>query len=123
MGEGGGVVRVSDRTPAERALARSFTTGDGRTGFTVDELSADHRPDRSVVLTYRLIVAHRGRESERWEWTLVWDDRSFADVFTASAPEPRRLEQLVFLVRALLEEWWDTKGANRGSAKMGRRLS
>lgn len=108
-------------TPAERALARSHTTGDGGVRFRVDGLSVEHRPDRSVTLTYQLTVQRRGQDEERWVWTLPWDDRSFTDVFTAPAPDPERLGQLVHMVRALLEEWWDTKGHNRRSAKMGRR--
>ncbi|GAA0478853.1 hypothetical protein ABZ951_04930 [Streptomyces sp. NPDC046215] len=110
------------RSPAERALARSYTTGDGQVTFTVSDLSADHHDDRSVTLTYRLTVARRDHPDERWEFTLPWDDKSFADVFTSPAPDPERLGLLVHLVRTLLEEWWDTKAHNRRSAKMGRRL-
>ncbi|MEV0371483.1 hypothetical protein AB0I10_16915 [Streptomyces sp. NPDC050636] len=114
---------MSERTPAERALARSYTTGDGEVRFAIADLSVGHHPDRSVTLTYQLTVERRGRQDERWVFTLLWDDKSFADVFTSAAPDPERLRQLVHLVRALLEEWWDTKGYNRRSAKMGRRIS
>ncbi|WP_447035508.1 hypothetical protein [Streptomyces sp. DSM 118878] len=108
-------------TPAERVLARSFTSDDGATRFNVTNLTVDHHPDRSVTLTYRLIIERKGHADECWVFTLPWSDRSFVDVFTSSAPDPERLRQLVELVRGLLEEWWDTKGANRQFAKMGRR--
>ncbi|MEE1941671.1 hypothetical protein V1L54_20030 [Streptomyces sp. TRM 70361] len=109
------------RTAAERALARSYTTGDGRVGFDVTGLSVEHRSDRSVTLTYRLTVRRQGCQEERWEFTLPWRDKSFADVFTSSAAGPERLRMLVSLVRTLLEEWWDTKEYDRRSAKAGRR--
>ncbi|MFZ3570051.1 hypothetical protein ACOKM5_23885 [Streptomyces sp. BH097] len=110
------------RTPAERALGRSYTTGDGAQRFDVDDLAVDHRPDRTALLTYRLTVTCGSRPPERWVFTLHWDDKSFTDVLTSAAPEPERLGQLVHLVRSLMEEWWDTKSGNRGSARMGRRL-
>ncbi|MFV0127101.1 hypothetical protein ACLGI4_05210 [Streptomyces sp. HMX112] len=110
------------RTPAEDALARSYTTGDGRVTFRVTRLSVDRRPDRGVTLTYLLDVVRRGHRDERWEFTLPWDDKSFTDVFDSPAPDSERLGQLVHLVHALLEEWWDTKDHNRRSARMGRRL-
>ncbi|MET9549523.1 MULTISPECIES: hypothetical protein [unclassified Streptomyces] len=110
-------------TPAELALARSHTTDDGAIRFNVTDLAVDHRPDRSVTLTYQLIIERKGHADECWVFTLPWGDKSFADVFTSSAPDPERLRQLVQLVRGLLEEWWDTKGHNRRSAKMGRRCS
>ncbi|MEU9189378.1 hypothetical protein AB0D14_33515 [Streptomyces sp. NPDC048484] len=75
-----------------------------------------------MTLTYLLTAERQGHEAERWMFTLLWDDKSFTDVFTSQAPDPERLRQLVHLVRALLEEWWDTKEHNRRSAKMGRRL-
>lgn len=50
------------------------------------------------------------------------DDKSWVDVLTSPAPPPERLRQLVHLVHAHLDEWWDTKGYNRRSAKLGRRL-
>jgi hypothetical protein len=43
-------------------------------------------------------------------------------VFTDPAPDPERLRLLVHMVRALLEEWWDTKGRDRRVTRMGRRL-
>ncbi|WP_432093348.1 hypothetical protein [Streptomyces sp. bgisy100] len=110
------------RTPAEQALARSYLTGDGRDAFDVLDLSAEHHLNRSVTLTYHLAVRRKGHPEERWEFTLLWDDKSFADVFTSPAPDPERLAMLVHIVRAHIEEWWDTKGGNRQSAKMGRRL-
>ncbi|MGW7080083.1 hypothetical protein [Streptomyces sp. NPDC054866] len=110
-------------TPAERVLARSFTSDDGATRFTVTDLTVDHHPDRSATLTYRLSVERKGHADECWVFTLPWSDKSFVDVLTSSAPDPERLRQLVQLVRGLLEEWWDTKGGNRRSAKMGRRCS
>ncbi|MCF3147008.1 hypothetical protein [Streptomyces platensis] len=108
------------QTPAEQALACSYTTGDGKVRFNVTELSVDHRPDRSVTLTYWLTVERRGLKEEHWEFALPWDDKSFLDVLTSHSPDPERLQQLVYIVRTLLEEWWDTKGHNRKSAKMGR---
>lgn len=107
-------------TPAERALARSCTSDDGATRFNIIDLTVDHQPDRSVTMTYRLIIERKGLADERWVFTLPWSDRSFADVFTSPAPDPERLRQLVELVRGLLEEWWDTKEFNRHFAKMGR---
>ncbi|MFM9368645.1 hypothetical protein [Streptomyces sp. Da 82-17] len=109
-------------SPACQALAQSYTTGDGRTAFRVTGLTITPHPDRSHTLTYRLAVSDNGLEGEQWEFTLLWDDKAFADVFDAPAPDPERLRLLVHLVRALLEEWWDTKGHDRGSAKMGRRV-
>ncbi|MEW2527576.1 hypothetical protein [Streptomyces sp. NPDC047071] len=114
---------MATRTPAERALARSFTTDDGATRFNVTDLTVDHQPDRSVTLTYRLMAEQKGHAAECWVVTLPWSDKSFADVLTSSAPDPERLRQLIQLVRGLLEEWWDTKGHNRRSAKLGRRCS
>ncbi|MBQ0987091.1 hypothetical protein KBZ10_21750 [Streptomyces sp. F63] len=67
-------------------------------------------------------MARRGHQDEAWAVTLPWDDKSFVDVLTSPAPDPVRLQQLVHVVRALLEEWWDTKAHNRQSARMGRRL-
>ncbi|MGP3949784.1 hypothetical protein [Streptomyces sp. 7N604] len=110
------------QTPAEQALARSYTTGDGQIRFSISDLSVDHHPDHSVTLTYRLTVVRQGHRDERWQFTLPWDDKSFVDVFTSPAPDRDRLRQLVHLVHTLLEEWWDTKGHNRQSAKMGRQL-
>jgi hypothetical protein len=107
-------------TPAERVLARSFTSDDGTARFNVTDLTVDHHPDRSVTLTYRLLIARNGHDDECWVFTLPWSDRSFVDVFTSSAPDPERLGHLVQLVRGFLEEWWDTKGHNRHFAKMGR---
>ncbi|MFE2374316.1 hypothetical protein [Streptomyces sp. NPDC059398] len=112
---------MTAQTPAEQALARSYTTGEGKVRFNVTGLSVDHRPDRSVTLTYWLTVGRKGLSDEHWEFTLPWDDKSFLDVLTSPAPDPERLQQLVHIVRTLLEEWWDTKGYNRKSAKMGRR--
>ncbi|MEV7190181.1 hypothetical protein AB0N81_00045 [Streptomyces sp. NPDC093510] len=114
---------MTTRTPAEHALARSYTSGDGTVRFDVTELTVDHHADRSATLTYRLAVGRKGYDDECWVFTLPWSDKSFLDVLTSPAPDPERLRQLVQLVRALLEEWWDTKGADRRSAKMGRRCS
>ncbi|WP_050486901.1 hypothetical protein [Streptomyces sp. CNS654] len=111
------------RTPAERALARSYTTGDGKVSFVVDELTVDHRSRDDVALTYRLTVSRAGSASEPWTVTLPWGDKSFLDVLTSPAPDPDRVAQLVHLVRALLEEWWDTKGYDRQAAKAGRRCT
>ncbi|WP_306323587.1 MULTISPECIES: DUF397 domain-containing protein [unclassified Streptomyces] len=112
-------------TPAERELGRSYSTGkgDGAVRFEVEGLDVECRADRTALLTYRLTVARPELAPERWEFTLHWDDKSFADVLTSSDPEPERLRQLVHLVRSLMDEWWATKGHNRRSAKMGRRLS
>jgi hypothetical protein len=108
-------------TPAEQALARSFTTG--RTRFDISELSIDYHANRSVVLTYQLTVTREGHQGdEQWEVTLPWTDKSFLDVLASPAPEPERLRVFVTLVRSLLEEWWDTKGYESQSARMGRKL-
>ncbi|MEG3627767.1 hypothetical protein [Streptomyces poriticola] len=110
------------QTPAEQALARSCTTGDGSVRFDIAALSIDRLPRGHALLTYQLRVVRQGLPDERWAVTLPWEDKSFTDVFVSPAPEPERLRQLVHLVRALLEEWWDTKGHNRQSAKLGQRL-
>ncbi|MFB8267704.1 hypothetical protein ACFC96_13985 [Streptomyces sp. NPDC055955] len=112
---------MEERRPAEQALGRSFVTADG-VRFDVVKLSVEHDQDRSVTLTYWLTVGRRGRPSERWELALPWADQSWTDVLTSSAPPPERLQQLVHLVHAHLEEWWDTKAHNRQSAKLGHRL-
>ncbi|MGW7067179.1 hypothetical protein ACWGII_13990 [Streptomyces sp. NPDC054855] len=116
-------VHTMAHTPAEGVLARSFTSDDGATRFTVTDLTADHHPDRSLTLTYRLIIERQDHAEECWVFTLPWSDRSFVDVFTSPAPDPERLRQLVELVRGLLEEWWDTKDSSRHFAKMGSRCS
>lgn len=113
---------MGEQTPAELALSRSYVTVDG-VRFDVDALSVEHHPDRSATLTYSLTVGRRGRPAEHWVVTLPWEDKSWADVLTSPMPPPDRLRQLVHLVRAHLDEWWDTKQHNRQSAKMGRRLS
>ncbi|MGW7383373.1 hypothetical protein [Streptomyces sp. NPDC054794] len=113
---------MTTQTPAEQALAHSYTSGDGSVRFSIADLSVDHHPNGHAVLAYQITVERSGWPDERWMVNLPMDDRSFADVLAASAPDPDRLRQLVHLVRALLEEWWDTKGHNRQSAKLGRRL-
>jgi hypothetical protein len=113
---------VEEQTPAEQALSRSYVTADGLR-FDVVGMTVEHRPDRSVTLTYRLTVGRQDHPDERWVVALPWDDNSWADVLSSPAPPPDRLLQLVHLVRAHLEEWWDTKGHNRQSARMGRRLT
>ncbi|MGW3665188.1 hypothetical protein [Streptomyces sp. NPDC005141] len=112
---------VENQTPAEQALSRSYVTPDGLR-FDVAELSVQHRQSHGVTLTYRLTVSRQGHPDERWVVALPWDDRSWVDVLTSPAPPPDRLRQLVRLVRAHLDEWWDTKGHNRRSAKLGQRL-
>ena len=118
----GWLTSVEEQTPAEQALSRSYVTADG-IRFDVVEMTVEHRPDRSATLTYRLTVGRQDHPDERWVVTLPWSDKSWADVFTSPAPPPDRLQQLVHLVHAHLEEWWDTKGHNRQSAKMGQRLN
>ncbi|MBN0044537.1 hypothetical protein JS756_10510 [Streptomyces actuosus] len=113
---------MAERTPAERVLSRSYVTADGIRCDVVG-MSVEHRPDRGVTLTYRSAVVRRGHPDERRAVTLPWDDRSWADVFASPAPPPDRLRQLVHLVHAHLEEWWDTKEHDRRSAKRGRRLT
>ncbi|MFF3614936.1 hypothetical protein [Streptomyces sp. NPDC002580] len=112
--------RERERTPAKQALSRSFVTADG-VRFDVDEMSVEHHPGRAVTLTYRLTVRRRDHPDERWVVRLPWEDKSWLDVFTSPAPPPDRLLHLVHLVRAHLEEWWDTKAHNRRSAKLGHR--
>ncbi|MFF1545072.1 hypothetical protein [Streptomyces sp. NPDC058291] len=113
---------MEEQTPAEQSLSRSYVTAD-RVRFDVVSFSVEHRPGRGMTLTYSLTVSRQGHPDERWVVTLPWDDRSWADVLTSPAPPADRLRQLVHLVHAHLEEWWDTKGHNRRSAKMGRRLT
>jgi hypothetical protein len=113
---------VGEQTSAEQALSRSYVTADGLR-FGVVDMSVEHRPDRSWTLTYMLAVGRPGHPDERWVVTLPWDDKSWADVLASPAPSPDRLRQLVHLVHAHLEEWWDTKGHNRRSARLGRRLT
>ncbi|MFI7008896.1 hypothetical protein [Streptomyces sp. NPDC050145] len=113
---------MENQTPAEQALSGSYSTADGLR-FDVNDMSVEQQPDRSATLTYWLTVGRPGTPGERWVVTLPWNDKSWADVLTSPAPPPDRLQQLVHLVRVHLEEWWDTKGHNRQSAKMGRRLT
>ncbi|MBQ1098547.1 hypothetical protein KBY55_21285 [Streptomyces sp. b94] len=114
---------MTAQTPAERALAGPYTTGDGSVRFGIAGLSVDRRPGGHALFTYDVKVEQPGRPDERWTVALPWEDSSFTDVLDSAAPDPARLRQLVHLVRALLEEWWDTKGYNRQSAELGRRLS
>ncbi|OII61495.1 hypothetical protein BJP40_05090 [Streptomyces sp. CC53] len=113
---------MEERTPAELALSRSYATADGLR-FDVMRMSVEHHPDRGATLTYWLTVGRQDRPDESWVVALPWQDKSWVDVLTSPAPPPDRLAQLVHLVHAHLEEWWDTKGHNRQSAKMGRRLT
>ncbi|MER7916306.1 MULTISPECIES: hypothetical protein [unclassified Streptomyces] len=113
---------MEEQTPAEQALSRSYVTADGLR-FEVIRMTVEHHPDRSATLRYWLTVRCQENPDERWVVTLLWEDRSWADVLASPAPPPDRLLQLVHLVHAHLEEWWDTKGHNRQSAKMGRRLT
>ncbi|MFC9733648.1 hypothetical protein ACFWGM_06230 [Streptomyces roseolus] len=112
---------MEERTPTEQALSRPYVTADGLR-FDVTGLSVEHRPDRGATLTYLLTVSRRGRPDERWVVALPWPDKSWADVFASPAPPPDRLDRLVRLVHAHLDEWWATKARNRRSAKLGRRL-
>lgn len=111
-----------ERSPAAQSLRRSYVTADG-CRFDVIEMSVEHHADRSATLTYWLTVGCPGHPDEHWVVALPWRDKSWADVLTSPAPPPDRLRQLVHLVRAHLEEWWDTKGHNRRSARMGRRIA
>lgn len=113
---------MEEQTPAEQILGRSYVTADG-IRLDVNQMSVEHRPDRSAVLTYWLTVGRQGHPDEHWVVTLPWEDKSWADVLTSPAPPPDRMRQLVHLVHTHLEEWWDTKGYNRQSAKMGRRIT
>ncbi|MFF1400133.1 hypothetical protein ACFVZD_40955 [Streptomyces sp. NPDC058287] len=113
---------MEEQTPAEQALSRSYVTADGL-HFGVVKLSVEHHQDRSATLTYLLTVGRQGHPDQDWEVALPWDDKSWTDVFTSPAPPLDRLQQLVHLVHAHLEEWWDTKAHSRQSAKRGRRLT
>ncbi|WP_405869585.1 hypothetical protein [Streptomyces sp. NBC_00005] len=113
---------MEEQTPAEQALSRSYVTADGLR-FDVTRMTVEHHPDRSATLTYWLTVGRKDQPDERWVVTLPWDDKSWTDVLTSAVPPPDRLQQLVHLVHAHLDEWWDTKGHNRRSAKLGRRLT
>ncbi|MGW1987849.1 hypothetical protein ACWCPJ_36265 [Streptomyces collinus] len=108
-------------TPAQQALEGAWVTAD-HVGFTVTGLSIEHRPDGTVTLAYGLAVDRPGHPDERWAVALPWDDKSFVDVLISPDPDRDRLLMLVHIVRALLEEWWDTKAASRRSARMGRRI-
>ncbi|MGI5397820.1 hypothetical protein [Streptomyces sp. CA-251251] len=114
---------MTAHAPAEQALARSYTTGDGTVRFDIVALSVDRLPQGHTLLSYQVRVQRQGLPDEGWAVTLPWEDTSFTDVFDSPAPDPERLRQLVHLARALLEEWWDTKGHNRQSAQLGRRIS
>ncbi|WP_228450171.1 hypothetical protein, partial [Streptomyces alkaliterrae] len=63
---------MTAETPAEQALARSYTTGDGAVTFDITDLSVDHHLNRSVTLTYWITVKRQGRPDERWVFTLDW---------------------------------------------------
>ncbi len=117
-----GRIPVEEQTPAEQALSRSYITADGLR-FEVGGMTVEHHPDRSATLRYSLTVRRQGHPDERWAVALPWEDKSWADVLGSPAPPPDRLRQLVHLVHTHLEEWWDTKGHNRRSAKLGRRLT
>ncbi|MGW6737470.1 hypothetical protein [Streptomyces sp. NPDC055013] len=112
---------MGEGTPAEQALGRSYTTVDG-VEFHITQLTVAHRPDRTVTLTFGLTVQRPDHPDQSWVVTLPWDDKSLVDVLTSTAPQPDRLQQLVHIVHALLEEWWDTKSHNRRSARMGRQI-
>jgi hypothetical protein len=111
-----------EKSPAEHALGRSYTAVDG-VRFNVTRLSVEHHPDRTATFLFEFAVNRTGHPDECWTVTLPWDDTSFADVLTSSAPDQERLQQMVGMVHALLEEWWATKARNKQSAKMGRRIS
>ncbi|MBB1255203.1 hypothetical protein H3146_17855 [Streptomyces sp. OF3] len=111
---------MANRTVAEQRLACSFERGTTR--FEVTDLRIDYHVNRSATLVFTLAVVQLDRPVERWEVTLEWTDKSFIGEFTSAAPDPQRLGILVSLIRSLLEEWWETKGYERQSAKMGRRL-
>ncbi|MFI7388038.1 hypothetical protein [Streptomyces sp. NPDC049813] len=113
---------MAAETPAKQALSSSYVAADG-VQFDVAQLSVEQHADRRATLTYELYVRRPSHPDEHWVVTLPWDDKSWADVFTSPAPPADRLHQLVHLVHAHLEEWWDTKGYNRKSAKMGRRVA
>ncbi|SED75686.1 hypothetical protein SAMN05216532_5598 [Streptomyces sp. 2231.1] len=113
---------MEERTPVEQALSGSYVTAD-ELRFDVVKTSVEHHQDRSVTLTCQLAVGRQGHPDERWVVSLPLDDKSWVDVLTSPAPPPDRLRQLVHLVHAHLDEWWDTKGYNRRSAKPGRRLT
>ncbi|MFH9015396.1 hypothetical protein ACH4C6_29010 [Streptomyces sp. NPDC017943] len=113
---------MEEQTPAELALSGSYVAAEG-VRFDVVRLEVEHHPNRSATLIFQLTVARPGCPAEHWAVTLPWADSSWTDVLTSPTPPLDRLQQLVHLVRAHLEEWWDTKGHNRQSAKMGRRVT
>ncbi|MFE9250100.1 hypothetical protein [Streptomyces sp. NPDC007088] len=115
---------MTPRSPAEAALAESFTTGAGdqSVGYRVSGLSPDYHADRTVTLRYTVTVVPALGDPEDWEFTLHWDDKSFADLFDSPSPAPDRLAVLLGLVHSAFDEWWFTKDSDRRSAKMGRRL-
>ncbi|MFI0241358.1 hypothetical protein [Streptomyces sp. NPDC016845] len=113
---------MAEQTPAEQALSSSYVTADG-VRFDVAQLSVEQLADRSATLTYELSVRRQGHPDEHWVVALPWNDKSWADVLASPAPPPDRLNQLLCLVRAHIEEWWDTKDHNRKSARMGRQVT
>lgn len=81
---------------AERALARSYTTGDGRIGFAVSHLSDRHHVAHSATLTYEVVVARQGRGAVNFpegsarsrERRLLREAAAGQDARADSAPKP-----------------------------------
>ncbi|MEV0845690.1 hypothetical protein AB0J21_07350 [Streptomyces sp. NPDC049954] len=115
---------MAPRSPAEAALAASFTTGSGdqSVGYRVNDLATDYHADRTVTLRYTVTVVPARGTAENWEFTLHWDDKAFADLFDSPSPSPDRLSLLLDLVHSAFDEWWFTKDGDRRAGKMGRRL-
>lgn len=115
---------MAPRSPTEAALAESFTTGAGDQSvrYQVGDLAPEYHADRTVTLRYTVAVAPAQGAPENWEFTLRWEDKTFADLFDSPRPSPDRLALLLDLVHSAFDEWWFTKDGDRRSAKMGRRL-
>ncbi|MFF8566962.1 hypothetical protein ACF06N_18585 [Streptomyces albidoflavus] len=107
--------------PTRHALTQPFTADDGRVRFTVRSLCVTEPRPRLYETVFHLVVRRAGLPDEEWEVT-VGHDKSMAALFEREEPDPAELAALVHLTHALTEEWWLTKGANRHSAKMGRRI-
>lgn len=99
------------------ALQRPYRSIDGIV-FDPHDLAIEADQDEvRLTLTVR-ITPPRG-EVQRWAVTLTYDDVD-ADLFQARSAE--QLDELVFLVRVHLEEWWHTRSYERQAREMGRRL-
>lgn len=89
-------------------------------GIDIHIETVEVRPaQQEFDLTFTVEVAPPREDAERWSVTLDGYDPE-ADL---EGLEPTdALNELVFLVKVHLEEWWHTKGHNRASRKLGHRI-